>query len=93
VTIIRTRQARFVGHTMRNKNFEHLATTGKIEGKRSIWRQRIKIIDALSAWCGMNATELLRTTNDRAVWRAMPGTNMAHRRRRYLCFWRCYNGR
>jgi len=31
----------------------------------------IKIIDSLSTWCGMSATELLRTTKDCAVRSAM----------------------
>lgn len=68
---VRTQQARFIGHVMRKKKLEQIVTTGKIEGKRSRGRQRIKIIDSLSTWCGRSTTELLQTTHDRAVWRAM----------------------
>ena len=57
-----------MGHTMRKKTLEHLVTTGKIEGKISRRRQRIKLTDSLSTWYDMSGTELLRTTNDRAVW-------------------------
>ena len=30
-----------------------------------------EIVDSLSTWYGMNTKELPRTTNDRAVWKAM----------------------
>ena len=40
---IKRRQAEFLGHVMRKGKLEHLLTTGKIEGKRSRGRQRIKI--------------------------------------------------
>ena len=39
---IKRRQAEFLGHVMRKGKLEHLLTTGKIEGKRSRCRQRIK---------------------------------------------------
>ena len=58
-----------MGHTTRKKTLEHLVTTGKIEEKISIGRLRIKITNSLSTWYGMSGTELLRTTNDRAVWK------------------------
>ena len=45
---IKRRQAEFLGYVMRKGKLEHLLTTGKIEGKRSRGRQRIKIQDGSS---------------------------------------------
>ena len=42
IKTIRKRQLEFVGHIYRYQGLEHLAPTGKIEGKRSRGRQRIK---------------------------------------------------
>ena len=78
---IRTRQTWCIVETMR-KNTEHLVTTGKIAGKRSGGRQRVKIIDSLLIQYGMSATEQLSTTNDCVVWRAPfadAGTDMTNK--------------
>jgi len=56
---------------MRKKELERIIRTGKTERKTIQGHQRITKVDSLSTWCGMSATELLRTTNDRADWRAM----------------------
>ena len=45
---VKRRQAEFLGHVMRKGKLEHLLTTGKIEGKRSRGRQRIKIQDGIA---------------------------------------------
>ena len=37
---------------------EDLLTTGKIEGKRSRCRQRIKIQDGIAAWLGRSTAEM-----------------------------------
>ena len=47
ISNIKRRQAEFLGHVMRKGKLEHLLTTGKIEGKRSRGRQRIKIQDGM----------------------------------------------
>ncbi|GFN84676.1 glutamate synthase [NADH], amyloplastic [Plakobranchus ocellatus] len=52
VRTIRKCQATFLGLVMRRGKLEHLATTGKFEGKRSRGRQREKIMDGLSTWLG-----------------------------------------
>ena len=56
-------QAEFLGHVMIKRKLEHLATTGRIEGKRSS-RQRFKVIDGPAAWLGKSTTELFRDTCD-----------------------------
>ena len=44
IKTIRKRQLEFLGHIYRDKGLEHLALTGKIEGKRSRGRQRITFV-------------------------------------------------
>ena len=43
IKTIRKRQLEFLGRIYRHKGLEHLANTGKIEGKRSRGRQRIAL--------------------------------------------------
>ena len=45
---IRKRQMQFLGHLYRHKGLEHLALTGKIEGKKSRGRQRITYLNNLN---------------------------------------------
>ena len=52
------RQAEFLGHVMRKGKLEHLLTTGKVEGKRSRGRQRIKKEDGIAAWLGRSTAEM-----------------------------------
>ena len=44
---IAKRQVRFFGHVVRKEKIEQLAVTGKIEGKKSRGRQRIKFMDQI----------------------------------------------
>ena len=46
--VIRKRQMQFLGHAMRSEGMENLMLTGKIEGKRSRGRQRLKFITSLN---------------------------------------------
>ena len=73
IKTIRERQLKFLGHICRHKGLEHLAITGKIEGKRSRGRQRITFLDSLSAWVGQlgGNNNLLGLTEDRFEWRTM----------------------
>ena len=68
---IKRRQAEFPGHVMRNGKLEHLLTTGKIEGKRSRGRQRIKIQDGIAAWLGRSTAEMFVDARDRKKWKVM----------------------
>ena len=69
---IRKRQATFFGHVMRREKLEHLATTGKLDGKRSRGRQREKMIDGLTTWLNAESViETLTSSKDRDVWRDM----------------------
>ena len=79
VNKIRKRQTTFFGHVMRRKGLEHLVTTGKITGKRSRGRPRIKYLDNLTTWLktpGDIAT--IRATEDRVTWRAMAANALLH---------------
>ena len=68
---VKRRQAEFLGHVMRKGNLEHLLTTGKIEGKRSRGRQRIKIQDGIAAWLGRSTAEMFVDARDREKWMVM----------------------
>ena len=58
---IKRRQAELcLGHVTRKGKLEHLLTTGKIEGKRSRGRQRVKIQDGIAAWLGRSTADMLR---------------------------------
>ena len=45
--------------------------TGKIEGKRSRGRQRIKIQDDIAAWLGRSTAEMFVDARDRKKWKVM----------------------
>ena len=68
---VKRRQAQFLGHVMRKGKLEHLLTTGKIEGKRSRGRQRIKIQDGIAAWLGRSTAEMFVDARDREKWKVM----------------------
>ena len=68
---IKRRQAEFLGHVMRKGKLEHLLTTGKIEGKTSRGRQRIKIQDGIAAWLGRSTAEMFVDARDRKKWKVM----------------------
>ena len=58
ISNVKRRQAEFLGRVMRKGKLEHLLRAGKIEGKRSRGRQRIKIQDGIAAWLGRNTAEM-----------------------------------
>ncbi|GFN81186.1 cytochrome p450 4a12 [Plakobranchus ocellatus] len=73
VKTIRQRQLQFLVHICRHKGLEHLAITGKIEGKRNKGRQRRTFIENLKSWAigkGSN-NNFIRLTEDRFEWRNM----------------------
>ena len=72
ITAIRKRQAKFIGHVMRQKQLENLVTTGKLNGTRSRGRPREKLLDGLSIWMrSQKPSALLSITPDREEWRTM----------------------
>ncbi|GFO44745.1 eukaryotic translation initiation factor 3 subunit f [Plakobranchus ocellatus] len=73
IETIRQRQLQFLGHICRHKGLEHLAATGKIEGKRSRGRQRITFIENLKSWAigKDNNNNFIRLTENRYEWRNM----------------------
>ena len=56
---------------MRKGNLQHLLATGKIEGKRSRGRQRIKIQDGIAAWLGRSTAEMFVDARDHEKWKVM----------------------
>ncbi|GFS16500.1 UDP-glucuronosyltransferase 2A1-like [Elysia marginata] len=47
---IRRGQMKFTGHIYKARGIEHLAMTGKINGKKSRGRQRTTYVDSLNTW-------------------------------------------
>ncbi|GFO35167.1 endonuclease-reverse transcriptase [Plakobranchus ocellatus] len=73
IKTIRQRQLHFLGQFCRHKGLEHLAITGKIEGKRSRGRQTITFIENLKSWAigkGSN-NNFIRLTENRFEWKNM----------------------
>jgi len=71
---IRKRQMEFLGHTCRTDGIEKLMLGGKIEGKKSRGRQRVKYLDGIKNYIAQESTdniELLRRTDNREEWRAL----------------------
>ena len=68
---IRRRQMNFVGHVLRKEKLEHLCLTGKVEGRRSRGRQRIKYLDTIVEEIGGQITKnnLIQLARDRQRWR------------------------
>ena len=56
---------------MRKGKLEHLLTTGKIDGKISRGRQRIKIQDGIAAWLGGSTAEMFVDARYRKKWKVM----------------------
>ena len=74
---------------MRKGKLEHLLTTGKIEGKRSRGRQRIKIQDGIAAWLGKSTAEMFVDARDREKWKVM----IAYACNRHGNWWWCLRSR
>ena len=74
IQTIRKRQMEFLGHLNRHKGLEHLALTGKIEGKRSRGRQRLNFLNSLNEWMTNKEKDnisFLRVSENREEWRTM----------------------
>ena len=73
IVTIKKRQLSFFGHMMRKEGLEHLAITGKVEGKRARGRQRNTYVDCLREGIEgvRNNIELIRGCQDRAKWKSM----------------------
>ena len=57
---------------------EHLAVTGKIEGKRGRGRPRVGYVKVLSKWANVEAKELMKTAKTRVEWKAMTVNALKH---------------
>ena len=74
IKIIRERQMKFLGHICRKNGIEKHMLCGKVEGRRSPGRQRIKYMDSLNDYVtnkSLRNTELIRKMDNREEWRAM----------------------
>ena len=66
---------------MRKESLENLTLTGRMDGKKSRGRPRIKYLTSLSTWMaeqvpegergGIKEQELLKRTKERKLWKAM----------------------
>ena len=64
IRIIRERQMKFLGHICRKNRIEKQVLCGKIEGRRSRGRQRIKYMDRLNNYVtnkSLSNTEIIKT--------------------------------
>ena len=71
---IRKRQMQFLGHLNRHKGLEHLALTGKIEGKRGRGRPRTTYLGNLNKWVtgkDQGNVAFLRASEQRNEWKTM----------------------
>jgi len=74
IEAIRSRQMRFLGHIYRKRGLEHLSLTGKIDGKKSRGRQRMKYVENINNWAtgkSVDNINFLRAADDRMRWRTM----------------------
>ena len=67
MTMITTRQLRFLGHVNRKETIEYLAMTGKIDGKRVRGRQRMTLMSNIIRRMGgtWTACEVLQASKER----------------------------
>ncbi|GFN85266.1 endonuclease-reverse transcriptase [Plakobranchus ocellatus] len=70
IETIKQRQLQFFGHICRHKSLEHLAITGKIEGKHNRGRQRITFIESLKSWAADKGSNnnFINLTENRIEW-------------------------
>ena len=74
IRTIRKRQMQFLGHLNRHKGLEHLALTGKLEGKRGRGRPRATYLENLNRWVtgkDQDNMSFLRLSEQRDKWRTM----------------------
>ncbi|GFR85370.1 endonuclease-reverse transcriptase [Elysia marginata] len=71
---IRRRQMKFTGHIYRARGIEHLAMTGKINGKKSRGRQRTTYVDSLNNCANLEQhtrSQFMRSSCERQIWKTM----------------------
>ncbi|GFS10820.1 UDP-glucuronosyltransferase 2A1-like [Elysia marginata] len=71
---IRRRQMKFTGHIYRARRIEHLAMTGKINGKKSRGRQRTTYVDSVNTWANLEQhtrSQFMRSSCERQIWKTM----------------------
>ena len=71
VNEIRKRQLRFVGNIKRENGLESMCLEGKIEGSKGRGRPRANFLDGLALASGKNGIQILRSAEDRLVFREM----------------------
>ena len=71
VNEIRKRQLRFVGHIKRENGLESMCLEGKIERSKGRGRPRANFLDGLALASGRNGIQILRSAEDRLVFREM----------------------
>ncbi|GFR72098.1 hypothetical protein ElyMa_000369700 [Elysia marginata] len=62
------------GHIYRARGIEHLAMTGKINGKKSCGRQRTTYVDSLNTWANLEQhtrSQFMRSPCERQIWKTM----------------------
>ena len=74
---MRKQRATFFGHVMRREGLKHFLTTGELDRKRSMGRERVKMLDSLNFWLGAGrVTDIMSAARDRDVWKDMIASAM-----------------
>ncbi|GFS25013.1 hypothetical protein ElyMa_001677200 [Elysia marginata] len=63
---------KFTCHIFRARGIEHLAMTGKINGKKSRGRQRTTYIDSLNTWANLEQhtrSQFMSSSCERQIWK------------------------
>ena len=73
LTEINQRRLRYIGHAIRSKYTNLMATAlmGKIEGRRKKGRPATSMMDNIGALTGMSLSQIIHGSQDRESWRAV----------------------
>ena len=71
LNVIKTRKLKYFGHVMRKKGecLEKELMQGTTHGERARGRPRMTWIENIKKWTGLNMSELMRTAEERIIWR------------------------
>lgn len=71
--LIKERKLQYLGHIMRNRKYQllQLMLQGRIEGRRSVGRQRSTWLSNLREWLNLSTVEIFRGVTNKKVFASM----------------------